>query len=113
MEKVTLEAKERKEFGKSTLNSLRRSGKVPAVYYSKHDKPIHLEVTEKSIKPFVFTSETHLISINLEGHEEHECIIKDVQFDPLTDRIMHFDLLGLTKGEKFQLEVPVQITWLS
>ncbi len=109
MEKVILEAKERKQFGKSSLSILRREGKVPAVYYSKHDKPIHLEVVEKTIKPFVFTSETHLIAINLEGHEEHECIIKDVQFDPLTDRILHFDLLGLTKGEKFQLEVPVQL----
>ena len=109
MEKVILEAKERKQFGKSSLSTLRREGKVPAVYYSKHDKPIHLEVVEKTIKPFVFTSETHLIAINLEGHEEHECIIKDVQFDPLTDRILHFDLLGLTKGEKFQLEVPVQL----
>jgi large subunit ribosomal protein L25 len=57
----------------------------------------------------VFTPKTHLISLEIEGHEEQECIIKEVQFDPVTDRVIHFDLLGLTKGEKIILEIPVQL----
>jgi large subunit ribosomal protein L25 len=107
MDKIILNANTRKDFSKSSRNSLRRDGRVPGVFYSKHDKPVSIEVTEKAIKPLVFTSETHLIGLNVDG-SEHDCVIKDIQFDPVTDRIVHFDLLGLTSNEMFQLEVPIQ-----
>lgn len=109
MEKTTLKASERKEITKSAKNKIRNQGRIPGVFYSKHSSPIHIEVTDQAINPLVFTSKTHLISLELEGHEEQECIIKDVQFDPVTDRVIHFDLLGLTKGEKIILDIPVQL----
>ncbi|MHB8580237.1 MAG: 50S ribosomal protein L25 [Ignavibacteriaceae bacterium] len=108
MEKVVLKANQRNSINKASRSDIRKNGRVPGIFYSKHDKPIAIDVTEKSIKPLVFTSETHLISLELEGYENHECVIKDIQFDPVTDRVVHFDLLGLTVGEKFQLEVPIQ-----
>jgi large subunit ribosomal protein L25 len=108
MEKVVLNAVERKTATKSALNTLRRDKKVPGIFYVRNQQPLSIEVLEKEIKPLVFTAETHLISLMVNGKEEHECVIKDVQFDPLTDRVIHFDLLGLIKGEKFQLEVPIQ-----
>ncbi len=108
MEKVVLKANVRTTTTKNSNNSLRREGRVPGIFYSKHSQPISIDVLEKTIKPFVYTSETHLISLQVNENEEHECVIKDVQFDPVTDKIIHFDLLGLTVGEKFQLEVPVQ-----
>lgn len=109
MEKVTLEANERKSISKSSRSDLRKNGRVPGIFYSKHSDPIPVDVLERSINPLVFTSKTHLISLNLEGREELDCIIRDVQFDPVTDRVVHFDLLGLTTGEKLQLEIPVQL----
>ena len=109
MEKTTLKASERKEITKSAKNKIRNQGRIPGVFYIKNSAPIHIEVTDQAINPLVFTSKTHLISLELEGHEEQECIIKDVQFDPVTDRVIHFDLLGLTKGEKIILDIPVQL----
>lgn len=108
MEKIVLKANMRNSISKSSRSSIRKNGRVPGVFYSKHDNPIAIDVTEKSIKPLVFTAETHLISLEIDGKDNHECVIKDVQFDPVTDRVVHFDLLGLTVGEKFQLEVPIQ-----
>jgi|ERR1035437_40217 large subunit ribosomal protein L25 len=108
MEKVVLNANERKIITKSALNTLRNNKRVPGTFYLKNSKPVSIDVLEKVIKPLVFTAETHLISLMVEGYEEHECIIKDVQFDPVTDRVVHFDLLGLVKGEMFQLEVPIR-----
>jgi len=108
MEKQALKANIRTVISKSSRSSLRKSGKVPGIFYSRMNKPIPIEVSEKAINPLVFTSEANLISLEIEGHKEYECIIKDIQFDPLTDRVVHFDLFGLTKGEKFQLEVPIQ-----
>jgi large subunit ribosomal protein L25 len=108
MEKVVLKATVRKNISKSARSELRKAGKVPGVYYSKHGSPIPIEVVEKEINPLVYTTETHLISLLLDTNEELDCVIKDIQFDPITDRVIHFDLLGLTSGEKFQLEVPIQ-----
>jgi large subunit ribosomal protein L25 len=108
MEKQALKANIRTEISKSSRSSLRRSGKVPGVFYSRVNKPISIEVAEKAIKPFVFTAKTHLISLEVENDKNYDCVVKDVQFDPVTESIVHFDLLGLIEGEKFQLEVPIQ-----
>lgn len=109
MEKTILKASERKDFSKSNNKKLRREGSIPGVFYLKNTNPIHIDVSDKKINPLVFTSKTHLISLVLEGHDEYDCIIKDIQFDPVTDRVLHFDLLGLTKGEKITLDLPVQL----
>jgi len=109
METVTLEANERKDTNKAARNKVRREGRVPGVFYSRHSDPISVDVLEKKIHPMVFTSKTNLISLKIEGREELECIIKDIQFDPVTEEIVHFDLLGVTRGEVIQLEIPVQL----
>jgi large subunit ribosomal protein L25 len=109
MENVILNANKRDVSSKSEKNKLRNSGKVPGVFYMRDHESLPLYVNEKEINPLVFTSDTHIISLTVDGSGEHECIIKDVQFDPITDKVLHFDLLGLTKGETFQLEVPVRL----
>jgi large subunit ribosomal protein L25 len=109
MEKVLIEAQKRLKIDKPSRSALRKEGKVPAIYYSKHHEPLAVQVSERAIHPLVFTSKTHLITLNVEGHEELDCIIKDVQFDPTTEQIVHIDLLGLKKGEKIEIEVPVQL----
>jgi len=109
METTELKALERKDFTKSETRRIRNEGFIPGVFYSKNNQPIHINVADKAINPLVFTSKTHLISLVLEGHDEYECIIKDVQFHPVTDKVIHFDLLGLTKGEKIKLEIPIRL----
>ena len=109
MEKVIIEANERKAINKRSRNSLRNEGRVPGVLYGSRMEPIPIDVTRLVINPLVFTAKTNLISLKLNGHEEYECVIKDVQFDPVTDEVLHFDLIGLTRGEKIQLEVPLKL----
>ncbi len=109
MEKVIIEANERKTINKRSRNILRNEGRVPGVLYGSRMKPIPIDVTRLVINPLVFTAKTNLISLKLDGHEEYECVIKDVQFDPVTDEVLHFDLIGLTRGEKIQLEVPIKL----
>jgi large subunit ribosomal protein L25 len=108
MEKVVLNANERKTITKPALNAVRNNKRVPGVFYLKNSKPVSIDVLEKELNPLVFTADTHLISLMVQGLEEHDCVIKSVQFDPVTDRVVHFDLLGLVKGEMFQLEVPIK-----
>jgi len=109
MEKVVIEAQKRVKIDKASRSALRKEGKVPAIFYSKHHEPMPVQFSERSIHPYVFTAKTSLITLNVEGQEELDCIIKDVQFDPVSEKIVHIDLLGLKKGEKIQIEVPVQL----
>lgn len=109
MDKVILEVKKRQLSTKSALTQLRKSGRVPGVFYSKHHEPLTVDVEANALNPLVFTSKTHLISLKVDSGDTFDCIIKDVQFDPVTDKIIHFDLIGLEVGEKVQIEVPVQL----
>ena len=109
MEKVILEANERKEINKQNTKILRKQKRVPGIFYLKQSKPIAIDVSNQAIKPLVFTSQTHLISLKIDGHEDQECVLKDVQFDPVSDEVIHFDLIGITRGEKIEIEVPVQL----
>ncbi|MCH7826651.1 MAG: 50S ribosomal protein L25 [Bacteroidetes bacterium] len=106
MKNVILVANLRETINKVARKKIRNQSRVPGVYYSKYDKAIAFDVDEKDINPLVFTSLTNIISLKVEGKEEHECVLKNVQFDPVTDKVVHFDLLGLKRGEKFQLNIP-------
>lgn len=109
MEKIAIKASKREIGKKSELGQLRNEGKVPGVFYSAHDNPVSISVTDKSLKPLVYTSDTHIVALEIEGGESFDCVLKDVQFDPITDKIIHFDLFGLTSGESIQMEVPVRL----
>ncbi len=104
---VNITAEERKISTKGAVNQLRRDGKVPGVLYSKEMEPINFTVTEISLKPVVYTTEMHLVNLKIGDNKEVKSILKDVQFDPLTDRIMHIDFQAITVGQVLQLQVPV------
>ncbi len=110
MSEIALKAKERKISRKSVINQLRKSGNVPGVFYHKKDDSIPIEVSESSLKPIVYTSETHIIALSIENKLEMPCILKNVQFDPVSEKIMHFDLQGISRDEKLEIEVPVLLS---
>lgn len=89
------------------VNQLRRDGNVPGIFYMKGVEPIPVYVSEKALKPIVFTSETHIINLKIGDGEEYKSILKNVQFDPVTDRVVHFDLLGISADQEIQIDVPI------
>jgi large subunit ribosomal protein L25 len=109
MREITLEAEIRTELGKRS-RAIRREGRVPGVFYLRGENNIPVAVQEKSLKPLIYTSETHIINLKLNNGEGKNCILRDIQFDPVTDRPVHFDLQGLRADEKINIEVPIVIT---
>lgn len=109
MHEITLQAEVRKQMGKRT-RSLRRSGQVPGVYYIRGESNIPISVNEKSLRPLIYTSDTHIINLKFTDGGEKNCILRDIQFDPVTDRPVHFDLQGLRADEAINIEVPIIIT---
>ncbi|MFQ5797170.1 MAG: 50S ribosomal protein L25 [Bacteroidota bacterium] len=109
MSEITLQAEVRSVFGKG-VKRLRATGKVPGVYYVHGEPNIPIAVKEPALKPLIYTSETHILNLRLDDGKEFSCILRDVQFDPVTDKPVHFDLQGLKTDEKVTLEIPVAIT---
>ncbi len=95
---------------KGIMNQLRKDVFVPGVYYSKGQEQINFAVEAIALNKYVFTSKTNIIQLTFEGEEGIGCIIKDVQFDPVTDKVVHIDMLGVVLGQVLQLEVPVSFT---
>lgn len=108
MSEINLKAEKRSDFKKSTSRQLRKSGYVPGVYYIHGGDNIAIKAPELSLRPVISTTESRVINLDIEG-DVRQCILKDVQFDPITSKLIHFDLLGLKEGEKIKVEVPVKL----
>lgn len=108
MHEITLKAEVRQQMGKRS-RSLRRSGQIPGVYYIRGEQNIPITVNEKSLRPLIYTSDTHIINLKFDDGGEKNCILRDIQFDPVTDRPVHFDLQGLRADEKINIEVPIVV----
>jgi large subunit ribosomal protein L25 len=109
MADVNIAAKPREISTKGAVNKLRREGFVPGVLYSKEMEPIIFTVPELSLKPVVYTTEMRLVNIKIGDKEEVKSILKDVQFDPVSDKIVHVDFQAITVGQVIQVQVPVNI----
>lgn len=106
MSAISLEAKKR-ELGKKASKAVRNAGLITGVYYAKGKEPLAIATTFKQIRPAVYTSDTHIITLKVEGNAPVDCVLKDVEFDPVTEAIVHFDLLGIIEGQTLHVEVPI------
>ncbi len=106
MTEIVLNAEIRKT-GKSASNQLRRSGKIPGIYYAPGDEPLPIAVKESELRKLIYTTEAHVVRLKLDDGKEFQCILKEVEFDPVSDKPIHFDLYGLKAGATVTLEIPV------
>ncbi|MBK7258050.1 MAG: 50S ribosomal protein L25 [Ignavibacteriae bacterium] len=95
---------------KSHAKYAMKEGKIPGVYYARGEENIVLQMPSKVLDKLVFTSETHVIDLRFPDGAARKAILKDVQFDPISDKPVHFDLQGLKENEKLSLEIPVVLT---
>lgn len=106
MSEITLSAEIRKEIGKRSKR-LRSAGLIPGIYYGHGQKNIPVTLSELALRPLFKTSATHVINLKLDDGSTHSCILRDIQFDPITDRPIHFDLFGLNADEELAIDVPI------
>ena len=85
---------------------VRNEGKIPAVLYGG-DENIHFSTTHNSIKAAVYTPDFKLTELDIDG-KKYRSIIKDIQFHPLTDEILHVDFLSIEDGRKVNVEIPIR-----
>ncbi len=108
MEIIALQGHRKEGSGKVETKKIRRNGQVPAVLYkSGGGDAIQFALNAADIRTLIYTSKFRLAEIKLNGNT-HKCIVKDIQFHPVNDSVVHLDFLELVPGVKFKATVPLR-----
>lgn len=108
MKTVALSGSPRTATGKKDAKSLRRDGRVPAVLYGGKES-FSFHVPEKELNKLVYTPDVYQVELDVEG-KKIKGIIKDLQFHPVTDQVLHADFLELAQDKPVKVKLPVVVT---
>ena len=108
MKSITIQGQKRESVGKKSTKALRDAELVPCVVYGG-EQPINFSTPEKSFKSLVYTPDAHTVVIELDG-QKIDAVLQDIQFHPITDKILHADFYQLSADKPVVMEVPVRIT---
>ena len=112
MKSITIKGSQRESVGKVATKALRNAGMVPCVIYGG-ENPVHFSAEERAFKGLVYTPEAHTVVIELEGGKKFDGILQDIQFHPVSDKILHVDFYNLDAAKEITMEVPVKVTGTS
>ena len=107
MQSITIVGSQRESVGKAASKALRNAGKVPCVLYGG-ENTIHFSADALAFKKLVYTPNVYTATIEL-GGKSYTAILQDIQFDPVTDQIIHVDFYELHKDKEITVAVPIQI----
>ena len=111
MKSITIKGSKRESVGKVATKALRNAGMVPCVIYGG-DKPVHFSAEEKAFKKLVYTPDVFTASLEVDG-QKTTAILQDIQFHPVSDRILHVDFYQLFDDKEVTMNIPVKLTGTS
>ena len=107
MKSIKINGSKRESVGKSSTKALRNAGKVPCVVYGG-EKPVHFSADEISFSKLIYTPNAHTVAISLDEKSEINAIVQDIQFHPVSEKILHIDFLQLFEGKEVTMTIPVK-----
>ena len=107
MKSITIKGSERESVGKKATKALRNAGMVPCVVYGG-EKPLHFSAPELSFRDLVYTAAAHTVKVDL-GEGQVSAIMQDIQFHPVTDKILHIDFYQLFDDKEVTMNIPVRL----
>ena len=108
MKTASLSGSLRESVGKKDADALRANNQIPGVLYGGAEQ-IHFSVSENQINKVVFNPDVFKIDLDIAG-KKVECIIQDIQFHPVTDRVTHLDFLEILPGKPVKMDIPLRTT---
>ncbi len=111
MKTVELKASQRETVGKSEAKRIRTNGGIPAIVYGG-EKELSISVDYKAMEKIVFNPDRHFIIIDLDGNK-YSTIIQELQFHPVTDKLIHIDFLEFSGNEPIVMNIPVRTKGVS
>ena len=106
MNTITIEGQLRTDFGKAATRQLRSEEKVPGVIYGGA-KEINFSAPVTAFKSLVYTPDFMLAKLNIDG-TAYRCVLKDLQFNKVTDQLIHVDFLELVEDKKVTVTLPLK-----
>jgi large subunit ribosomal protein L25 len=111
MKTVEIIGFKRANLGKKESKDLRLESNVPCVLYGGNEQ-LHFHTPAYLFKDIVYTGDTPKVILNFEG-KQHECVLQDIQFDPVNEQILHADFLLLRPEKEVNIFVPVTFSGTS
>ena len=111
MKTLAISAKLRKGTGKTDSKALRNQGNVPCVLYGG-EKQVCFYAHENDFRNLVYTPEVFIVELDIEG-EKCRAVMQDLQFHPLTDKLLHLDFLQIFDDKEVTMTIPVHLEGMS
>jgi large subunit ribosomal protein L25 len=111
MKSITIEGHLRTDHGKKAARQIRSQENVPAVIYGGAQE-VNFYASAKAFKPLVYTGEFQIAEVTVDG-KMYRCILKDLQFDKVSDALIHLDLLELVEDKKVVATLPLKFVGTS
>ena len=112
MKKFELKGTLRKELGKKATKATRNANEVHAVLYGSNEEVVHFTVKDNEVIKLIVTPEIFLVDLDVDG-KKYKAILKDSQFHPVSDKILHLDFLQVFDAKPIVMEVPVVLEGLA
>ena len=112
MKSFDLKGTARTEVGKKSTNELRKNNGIPCVLYGIEKEAKAFAVTADAVRKLVYTPDIHVVNLTIDG-VECTAVLKDIQFHPVKDTILHMDFLQIVADKPIVMEVPTVLTGLA
>ena len=112
MKSFDLKGTSRTEVGKKSTNELRKNNGIPCVLYGIEKEAKAFAVTADAVRKLVYTPDIHVVNLTIDG-VECKAVLKDIQFHPVKDTILHMDFLQIVEDKAIVMEVPTVLTGLA
>ena len=112
MKSFDLKGTARTEVGKKSTNELRKNNGIPCVLYGIEKEAKAFAVTADAVRKLVYTPDIHVVNLTIDG-VECKAVLKDIQFHPVKDTILHMDFLQIVEDKAIVMEVPTVLTGLA
>lgn len=111
MKSVSMSGSLRGNVGKKDAKLQRNNGMIPCVMYGAGEQ-IHFITSDRNIEKIIFTPEVFILKIEIDG-KEHTAVLKDIQYHPVNDKVLHVDFLEVNEVKPIIMSVPLRITGTS
>jgi large subunit ribosomal protein L25 len=108
MKTIEIKGALRTELGKKSSKLLRKTGNVPCVIYGGKEN-IHFHAHENLFTKLIYTPEIHLVKLDIDG-KEFEAVLKDIQFNPVSDKIEHIDFVQVFENVPVIINIPIKVS---
>ena len=112
MKSFDLKGTSRTEVGKKSTNELRKNNGIPCILYGIEKEAKAFAVTTDAVRKLVYTPDIHVVNLTIDG-VECKAVLKDIQFHPVKDTILHMDFLQIVEDKAIVMEVPTVLTGLA